>query len=643
MNFYKSTVLVVLLVMNSFFVHGQNLLVGFSDPDEVITLTSGNFSYDTVFILNNGELNLSGSVNFTVRNLISVIGTGRLNVENSGFIAKNIFYMADSAEANLTGTVGLSCSIFLTGHSVLNIDSAIVNIPMTYKGQFSWAAAENAGINLSNSKCYLGAGALGGNFVDSSFFHQHKTDYISDILPMTMGIGGNSSLLVDSCSGGMEYVISQGSNVDINATDFIVVWYTFEQGDTVDYSYPPANSSLSGASNITGDYYFADSISGVSGVDFTVHISNSDYIFWGIISKKLSSVTVNNSTLIASGFYFTDTSSSLAKGFFNSQYYEGFTAPFTDRLFQVNNSTVMAWNFYTDDTSRLVIDSSKFGEYVGFGNSVVKVLNSSCDGTGGYFGGTGLSQTYVYNSQITRTNGTQQIINFQQYARAWFYRSTITGSMVVNDNAEMYFANCLHDNEPVVNANGYFAEAWIDSITRAFVDTIVLITGKVYGINGQFNTSNINRYRIEYSLPDTSNMILIKDTSATSFNLFNQTLAEWNTHDLLPGKYLIWLTIYVDGNPAVSCSRGIYLDKTSYTRDNNHTGKVLIYPNPTGKLLMIKGDNIQAVYIYERNGRKVLETNGRATIDLGKLPGGVYFIKVKTARGIFGEKLVLRK
>ena len=628
--------LLFIAIINWFSVKSQNLVVGFSNPNEIISLTSGTYNYDTLYILNNGELNLSGQVNFSVNNIIAIINSGRLNVKGGYFTANNLIYMQDSAVINITDTVNLQCSLFLTGNSFVKIDSAVVNIPMTYKGQYSWAANQKAGISVDYSQCNLGTGALGGNFTDSSFFYQHKTNYLSSILPMTMGITGNTSLTVDSCSGGMELVISQEANVDINKSDFFVIWFTFDDGDTVDYSYPSANSVIPNASNIIGDYYFSDSLQGVSGIDFSVHISNSDIIFWGIISRQNSVVTINNSVLIACGFYFSDTTINTANGFIDSQNYTSYQAPFSDRYFRVNNTTVEAWNFYPVDSSQIIIDSCIYGESLGFNNSITIVKNSTCDGSGGYFGGTNNSKTVVYNSQIIRTSGSQQIINFQEYAKAWFFNSTILGTSVINDNSQMFFANCKYDSIPVVNNNAYFAEAWLDSLNNCYTDSIINITGRINGINGSLNSSKITRYIIRYSLPDTSNFVLLKDTLSTNFNIINQILAKWNTTGVSTGNYLIWLTLFVDGDSAISCNRNVFLDNYSNLSNRIYTNKITVYPNPTnGNFTINLANNPSEVFINITNiSGQIIKSEhfynqNKINIDFDE-KAGIYFLEIIT-------------
>lgn len=649
----KKIILLLAVICSTILLDAQNLVIGYTDPNEVITLTSGTFSYDTLYILNNGKLNISNQVSFTVNNFTAITGTAELSVQNSDFTANNIFYMIDSSSTHFRDSISLACSFYLINHANLYIDSAVVNIPMTYKSQYSWAVGNNAGIDINEAQFNLGSGSLGGNFVDSSYFHQSNTDYISSILPMTMGIAGNSSLVVDSCSGGMEFVISENADVNIQHSNFFVIWYSFADGDTANYAYPPANSTLTNASHITNDYYFSDTTSGVSGVDFSIHIADADYVFWGIISQDNSDVIVNNSTLSACGFYFDGTSENIASGMNDSQFYTSFQAPFNDRGFKVNNTKVEAWNFYPSDTSVITIDSCIYGESLGFLNGTTIVKNSTCDGTGGYFGGLDNSKTYVYNSQIIRISGAQQIINFQNNSEAWFYNSSITGTSVLNNNSIMYFANTKYNNVPIENNNSYFAEAWLDTLNNNFTDSIISIKGKVWGINGPLNTSEITRYVISYSLPDSTSITTIKDTSASSFNMFDVELANWDTQGIISGNYLVWLNIFVDGNSVITCNRNVFLDNTSKIQYIDNQSHIDIFPNPatnityldysltenqTGKLIIysILG-KIENTYFLESGENKLL-------ISTKNLMAGIYFCKVYINNKMaFTKKLIIVK
>ena len=637
----KKALLISLVLFNIQLVQSQNLVVGYLDPNEILNVNSGSFNYDTVFVINNATLNISNQTQFVVNNIIALLGTSELNVENSYFEVNNIFAATDTSTVNLKDSLNLACNFIILEYSTLNIDSATVEIPMTYKGEFGWNGFNNSNFNISNSDFDLGAGALGGSFSDSANFIQINNQFVSSTLPMTLALSGNSITSIDSCTGGMEFVINEHADVTIKNSIFFAIWFTFADGDTANYDYPPPNSVLfPGSSNITGTYQFSDILPNVSGIDFDVSIQNTDGAYWGIISQENSDVVVNNSFVAACGFYFDGTSSDTALGFIDAQYYTSYSSPFSDRGFSVNNTTVNAWNFYPTDTSEIIIDSCIYGESLGFANSVTKVYNSTCDGTGGYFGGMNNSKTYVYSSQIIRQSGTAQIVNFTDSSIAWFYNSKVTGDIVISNDVQLFFGNTEFTSNPIVNNNAYFAEAWADTTNNASVNSLVSITGKVWGINGALNNSKITRYVVEYSLPDSTGTTLIKDTSATSFNIINNTLSHWNTQSLSVGNYLVWLTIFIDGDTAISCRREVFLSNSTGVNEENISENISIYPNPSNGMITIDGNNILSIRIYNTEGKEIYRGNS-STFNFSKYQRGNYLVRIRTESGVLVKKLIL--
>jgi len=637
----KTILLTILFLLNIYLVKSQNLIVGFSNPNEILTLNSGSFSYDTVFLFNNATLNISNQTQFVVNNIIATFGTSKLNVENSYFEVNNIFSTQDSSSVNLKDSLNLTCNLYVSENSFFAIDSATVNIPMSYKGEFNWMGFNSSTFQITNSNVNLGIGALGGGFSDNATFTQLNNQFTSTILPMTLSLTGNSITSIDSCSGGMEFVISENADVDIQNSIFFMIWYTFANGDTANYDYPPSNSILiPGASHITGIYQFSDILPNISGIDFNISIQNTDGVFWGVISKENSTVVINNSSILACGFYFDGLSSDTASGFIDAQLYTSYSAPFLDRTFSLNNSSVNAWNFYPSDTSEIIIENCVYGESIGFLKGTTKIYNSTCDGTGGYLGGMHNSKTYVYSSQIIRQSGTAQIINFQDSSKSWFYNSNIIGDIVLSGNSQLFFSNTTFSSNPVANQNSYFAEAWIDSISSAFINSSVNITGKIWNINGVLNNSKITRYIVEYSNMDSTGFALIKDTSALSFNIFNNQLANWNTQGLSVGNYLLWLTIFVDGDTAISCNRFISLDNNTGIENSTLTEVIYFYPNPTNGVITIKGVDIINIEIFDSKGKLIYKGN-KTSINLKGHNRGMYFAKIKTKKGELTKKIVL--
>ena len=95
--------------------------------------------------------------------------------------------------------------------------------------------------------------------------------------------------------------------------------------------------------------------------------------------------------------------------------------------------------------------------------------------------------------------------------------------------------------------------------------------------------------------------------------------------------------IVTDGNPDIPVSIDEAVD-----------GSISIYPNPAGEVIHISANEVQRVEVYSREGRKVYEQayNGATgTIDIPTegMASGVYGIRVSTAKGAAGAKIVINK
>ena len=75
----------------------------------------------------------------------------------------------------------------------------------------------------------------------------------------------------------------------------------------------------------------------------------------------------------------------------------------------------------------------------------------------------------------------------------------------------------------------------------------------------------------------------------------------------------------------------------------NNVNEVSIYPNPTSGFVIIEGDGIQTVNVFNMLGQNVIPQVGgvhRITLDLRALPQGSYFINVVTETGIRTSKVL---
>ena len=637
----KSTFFILILSFFSIQFFAQNLYVGISDPNEILEFTSGTHIYDTIIVVQNGTLNIVNA-DVIVNDIIALGGTGNVNASGSGFHVNKTFFCSEDAVVNLQDEVNLQCDIILEGNSKFNISGASVNILMTYKNQYGWWVYNTSELRILNSNLNLGNGSLQGIFTDNSIFEQNNCNYTTSMLAMTVDLKGNSQTSVDFCTGGMEFVVSEAADVNINESTLFIVWYTFSDNDIADYTLPPVNSVYNpNASDISGMYNFPGAAPGITGVDFNVSINNTDWVYWGVISESNSNVILNNSTLIAYGFLFRGNTNAKVSGFVNDSLYTYYEAPIIDRSCTLNNSKVAAWNFYTAENAQLTIEDCYYGESLTFGDGKIEVFNSTCDGTGGYWGGHNNSVHNAYNSTIIRETGTSAIINADGDNIAHLHNCEVVGDIVISGNAKLFLGNTIYDSFLVVNNSAVFAEIFIDE-TDYIANSVIPIYGHIDKINGLTNLSEITRYKLEYSLPDSTQKILMKD-SVNSSILINGELAQFNTQDIPAGDYLLWGTLFLDGDTAINYNFPITMTTTSLT-DDLQASDYNVYPNPFSEKIYIKGDDIMRVALYDVNGKLIYKNemvdSMSLSLNLNQIQKGLYFLEINNKEKVMKFKII---
>jgi hypothetical protein len=130
------------------------------------------------------------------------------------------------------------------------------------------------------------------------------------------------------------------------------------------------------------------------------------------------------------------------------------------------------------------------------------------------------------------------------------------------------------------------------------------------------------------------------------------TANETITRTYTPGTYFARVEGYNGANNATVCYTLRVATGTASREgagvDITQTFKVNIFPNPASQVLNINtsgNDELKVASIFDVNGKQVINRNltqGTTAIDISKLPGGIYFIKLNTAGGnlLYTQKFV---
>jgi len=92
--------------------------------------------------------------------------------------------------------------------------------------------------------------------------------------------------------------------------------------------------------------------------------------------------------------------------------------------------------------------------------------------------------------------------------------------------------------------------------------------------------------------------------------------------------------------------RFYWVDIGGKINETINNAKCRIFPNPTKGIVSIQNteNSIQNIGVYDIYGREVLKTevgSQKTEVDLNSQPKGIYFVKVRTERGVVIEKVVL--
>jgi len=609
----KTILLLAILFLNPIINYSQNLVVGFFDTYEQILLNDTTVEYDTVYVLNNAKLTVTNS-QFTCNTMFVVTDSAQVNISGGKLIINNFCMFYGNSQTIIKDTLVLNCDLNTGNNASLTIDSAFVNASMTYIGQYELIGFDNGVLNISNSSFELGQGKFGGGFRNNSSFNQINTTYNSSLgISMTIGFVNQSALYTDSCNGGFEIIISDTTDINFKNSNFAIIWLSFADNDTANFSFPIHNSPYPYASDVTS-FNFSDTLAAVSGIDYNVNIEESETIFWGVLQGQASDVNISNSELIAYGLIFNGNSTDTLNNFYNDSTYISYNLGMSDRKLNLTNTVVKAWNFYPMDSSNITIDSSIFGEILSFDNAQAKVINSTCDGTGGYFGANGTSKITAINSTILREGTSPAIILTTDLSTITIEESNIIGDITLIGESKLFLNNTTHNKQAICNDTSYFLEVFLDTLNNIFTDSVVNITGTINEKKGILNTDNISSYKLELS--DSINFHLLVDTVYSS-PILQSHIYTWSTTSLSAQDYTLWLSVYVNNDSIIAAKRNIVLkNPDNITNLSKLVSSSKCYPNPFSDYTIIKTNKEYTqikLIVYNCDGNKIYDRNYRNT------------------------------
>jgi hypothetical protein len=288
---------------------------------------------------------------------------------------------------------------------------------------------------------------------------------------------------------------------------------------------------------------------------------------------------------------------------------------------------------------------------------------------GGYHHNGGI---YTYTDTITDHNGCAIIRTVNVYQPTALYA-----------HLDSFNVQCLHDCNGQVSSYVTGGTAWQHYPFYSYLwstgDTSASINGLCAGIysltvtdsNGcqisMSTTVGVNNIVIaNFTMyPDTTiphHYFISNNSTIDTANIYTWSWGDGTfDHTAYPthtysaaGFYTICLTIQNGVCTSTYCDSS-YLQKgpnsiisvevipgTSGINSYELSDQIKIYPNPVADKLTIESPQRATIEIFNMEGQviKIIASNNKAIINVSTLPNGLYFVKVKTEKGIFIKKFV---
>ncbi|MCK5148564.1 T9SS type A sorting domain-containing protein [bacterium] len=561
-------------------------VIGNTDPTEIVKITESRQHTGNLIIMNNGQLiienadfNLDGSISIQGDGLLRMTG-GHLQIIQS-YIYEHEAFLLEQGRLELHDVQFTS-----SGHS------------------WSIGMIQNAHYKMTESE-------VSDGFITVALLHESTASISGSTMPG-------------------EFLCLGANQIELDNNDFLLMWLVLPEGCAVETSLPDGK--------LVPDWHFSSSVPAVTGIPYTVDIRNCTDVMWGLISNPNTQTTFSDTEFRALGLMFTEPDSTVVTGIVNNSTHQNDLIEISDRALQLRNSSVQTWSFYPSKKSNLTIENCITGEVLAQDSARVQLLNSVCDGTGGYIGAMNESFILCYGSLI-RTQVIARMNSIFVLADC-----AITGQQIATDEqAIMYLANTLRQVEPEAHSESVIFEADIP-LTEGETPGFIPIKGTARLLAGPANPIRFTGYDLAYASnfqePDWQPI-----GGRYQKAVINDTLAMWNTAGLASGAYALQLELhhsYGDSINTVSMARlneAVTAVKTSlqprliklgnnYPNPFNPHTSIPFYLDKPGHVLItlmdIRGRHVSTLMDeYRKSGEHTVMLNG------SQLASGIYIYILK--------------
>ncbi len=214
---------------------------------------------------------------------------------------------------------------------------------------------------------------------------EYTSEWTEQIGGMTASIGGKARVTCTGASGLNEFVLSPGAKAAFRECKFLILWFFLGANLQGDASFPPCGKVTSWK----------------AGAGHDVSVDDCEKVLFCIVSNAASKGRIVDSEVYGAGLFFTGSEPVALAGLKNKERHEELSLHAPDRELRFVRSTVTSWTIYPALSAQVSVRDCVFGETLAFHDAKEEIVDSTCDGSGGYFGAQDRASIHAKNCTIT--------------------------------------------------------------------------------------------------------------------------------------------------------------------------------------------------------------------------------------------------
>jgi hypothetical protein len=571
-------------------------IIGQDNPDQIVEITTPMHYEGDITIVNNGKL-VVRQTSFTLNGDLTILGTGQALFDNANlFIVQNYSYEHQA---------------ILAQRGILSLDHVEFQ-----SGGHSWSVGLVGESSYNLAHCKISEG-----FITTAAFE-------------------SADISVDHTETAGEFLCFGDNDVSFSNSDLVLFWLVVPDSGVVDTSLPK--------DSLLTNWRFPDA--NAVGIPFTAQIDSCTSVLWGLISRTGSQAVFRDTDFRVIGLYFESPDSLALNNVTNGSSHLDDEIPAADRSLRLVNSSVDTWNFYTAKNAILNLENCIFGEVLAMDSSKISILNSVCDGSGGYIGAMDNSFLLTFGSLIK-----SQVTSRQNAVLLGAFSSFMGAELDADEKSIMFLANTSYIAQPQAHEGTAIFEAQMLPVD-GLVDSEIPLFGTARLFTGPESSLEFRGYRIEFKSRDGEWQPM---HDRQEQHVVNDVLAYWRTYNLEPGPYDFRLNLFHNFGDSINMESYGYLSLNTLLQSHQSSAfSTQLYqnaPNPFNPTTIIEYDLARTGHVqflfYNSLGQIVnmveeeYKNIGRHTIsvDATSWPAGTYYYKLKAPDFVDFKRMTVLK